>query len=130
MTDHLERIKESFSRSIEALRNIHTALEITNTLRENESKILPLMGEPVVIITLESNHRGETYQSFRLVTELSTEVLEERINRLIGLNRSPDHRELKLEINGMFDGLMRTTNDGTGTSVITIGLIKENSGRT
>jgi hypothetical protein len=130
MTDDLKRIEKSGSESIAALRSILTALEITNTLRENESKILPLMGEPVVIITLESNHRGETYQSFRRVTALSTEVLEERINRLIGLNRSPDHREVKLEIKGMVDGVMRTTNDGTGTSVITIGLIKENSGRT
>ena len=109
--------------------------EIQKILEPVRTQIDPLMGKPVVIMTLEPNHRGETSQSFRRVTALSTKVLEEQIERLRGLNRppddrSPDHREVKLKIEGMVDGVMRTTNDGTGTSVITIGLIKENSGRT
>jgi hypothetical protein len=127
MTDDLKRIEKSGSESIAALRSILTALEITNTLRENESKILPLMGEPVVIETLETNHRGGISQHFLRVTALSMEVLQGKMKALRHLDPSPS-KVLTLNIKGMVDGLMRPTKDNTGTPVITISLM--DSGRT
>ncbi len=111
MTDDLERIEESFSKSIVALRSILTTLEITNTLRENESKILPLMGKPFVIQTIEPTRRGFTPINYRLVTELSTAVLRGQMEALRRLDPSQD-KELTINVS-----------DSQGTPVITISLV-------
>jgi hypothetical protein len=82
MTDDLKRIEKSGSESIAALRSILTALEITNLVREKKLEINPLMGQPVVIETLETNHRGGISQHFLRVTALSMEVLQGKMKAL------------------------------------------------
>jgi len=141
MTDDLKRIEKSGSESIAALRSILTALEITNTLRENESKILPLVGETVEIITLEPERYSyiaaisypqlveKTVKSITIdslgyrnitpikglrVTELSTAVLRSQMEALRRLDPSKE--------------LIINVSDNQGTPVITISLV--DSGRT
>jgi hypothetical protein len=122
MTDDLRRIEKSFSKSIAALRSINTALEIINLLREKKLEINPLMGKPVVIKTLEPNHKGEVSQHFLRVTKLSMEVLQGKMEALRHLDPSLG-KTLTLNTEERVDGLMRPTNDGTGTPVITISLV-------
>jgi hypothetical protein len=127
MADDLKRIEKSGSESIAALRSILTALEITNTLTEKALEINPLMGGPVMIKTIEPTYHGFTPRNYRLVTELSTAMLRSQMEALRRLDPSPS-KVLTLDIGGRVDGVMRPTNDGTGTSVITISLV--DSGRT
>jgi hypothetical protein len=127
LSERLSKILKDLSDRKPLLQNALTALEITNTLKENESKILSLMGQPVVIRTLESNHRGGISQDFLRVTALSMEVLQGKMKALRHLDPSPS-KVLTLNIKGMVDGLMRPTKDNTGTPVITISLM--DSGRT
>jgi len=112
MADHLERIKESFSKSIEALRGIRTALEITNTLTEKAVEIDPLMGEPVVIQTIEPKPARFTAIDHLPVTELSTAVLRSKMKALRRLDPSQD-KELTIDVS-----------DNQGTPVITISLME------
>ena len=118
MINDLERIEKSGRNSIKALRSILTALEITNTLREKESGINPLIGQYVVIKTIEPK-RHDNYIPINLrVTKLTTAVLRSTMEELRRLDPSPD---MALNVN---------VSENEGRPLITISLINENSGRT
>jgi hypothetical protein len=101
--------------------------EIQKILEPVRTQINPLMGGPVMIKTIEPTYHGFTPRNYRLVTELSTAMLRSQMEALRRLDPSPS-KVLTLDIGGRVDGVMRPTNDGTGTSVITISLV--DSGRT